>query len=108
MGVPATLSASAVQTWQAANPLPAFHFRCHLLRPANGLPVALLANQLSTVANRVLPFSALAPQGHLDASVAGPSSGRARTARKKPAPKCCHHGCPKCENGRGIREDLRL
>ena len=55
--------------------------------------MALLASQLSTVANGVLPFSALAPQRNLDASPAGAPSGRTRTTGEKPPPERRHHGC---------------
>lgn len=38
-------------------------------------------------------FRRLRDPRHLDTLAAGASSGRARTARKEPAPQCCHHRC---------------
>jgi hypothetical protein len=79
--------------WQATNPLSSFHFRCHLLRPAHWLPLALLASQFPAVANRLLPFPALASQRPLDALAVGASSGGTRTTRKEPTSQCRNHGC---------------
>jgi transposase len=93
VGVSATTSSSLAQTWQTTHPLTAFYLRRDLLRVAHWLPLALLTSQFPSEANGLLPFSALASQGHLVSSADGLAGSRTRTGRQECPTQCSDHGC---------------
>src|SRR5258708_7429781 len=63
-----------------------------------GCPWRYLPCNFPPLADRVLPFSAVAPQRHLVSLAHCSARGRTPTGGEGCPAKCSYHGCPKCED----------
>src|ERR1051326_7496793 len=92
MEVPPTLSSRLAQAGQTPHPCTPHHPERDFLPAPHGVPLALSAQQFSSLANGVLPFSTLAPPEPLVWDIHRPAEGRTRAGGPKSSPQRCHHG----------------
>src|SRR5450755_806753 len=76
--------------------------------PANWLPLALPAMQLSTLADGLLSFSALASERELAPDLYSSSNCRTRASGQERRAQCRDHICSKREDRRGVSQHLRV
>src|SRR5258706_6305585 len=103
MGLSPAIPAAQVTAWETSSPLPPLGLRCPLLSGAHRLPLALPAEPLPALADRVLSFQAILPNRPLDPRLSGSAGHRTSAGRQKSTPEGGHHGCPVGEDPGGVR-----